>query len=457
MRFRGLTLMGVLGSGACFDPSGSQTTAEPTSDTESSTDPSGDPTTDPSGDPTTDPSATTSPTTTVTSADSSTTTDATTDSTDVTTEPTTTESESDTDESSTGGVPIECGDGIEAPGELCFDDLVLIESNDVTYDGRLVDVDVDGDGDVMYMIGDQVVTHLGIGDGTFGPALFGVTVSPTGLEVGDIDGDDVTDIAILNEYENTLQIALGDSNGDFVLQEPPLAAGTTPRQIVVGDVDGEMGDDVLVAGASTLNVFLADGDGTPTAIFGLGIGGPVLALGIGELNGDGDGDIVYVASPGGNAGTYMRFGDGDGTFGSAVAVDVTGTATRATSIGDLDGDGNGDIVHVDTDAAEVYVLLGNGAGGFADGVPFATDTTPQQVVVVDLTSDGHLDVAVGHDADSLWIYAGDGAGGLGEPLQHQLAGPVDSLAWGSGNADGVPDLIATDTGNQHVTVVLSTP
>ncbi len=350
-----------------------------------------------------------------------------------------------------------CGDGISAPGELCFDDVVLIEGNDVTYSARLIDVDSDDDTDVVYMIGDQVVTHLGTGEGVFGPALFGVTVSPTNGEAGDIDGDGRTDLAIINVYDNTLAIALGDGVGDFTLQEPLQGTSAAPVQVMVADLDGDVDDDVLIATNTSIDVFRSDGDGTPVAGFGVGLNGPALALGLGEFDGDGDPDLIYVSDAFGNQELFIRLGAGDGTFGSSVPVEVDGATPRAVAGGDLDGDGDGDLVYVDLDLELLYVRLGNGAGGFADAVGSATDQGPQRTAVLDVTGDGDLDVVVGHaGGNSLWIYQGDGDGGLGQPLMIPLAGPVDSLGWGLANADAVPDLITTDI-NQHVTVVLSTP
>jgi hypothetical protein len=424
----------------------------------SPTETGGDPTTVSSTEPS---ESSTEPSTTMTTADTSATTPGdTSTASEETIDPTdpTTETGSATESTSTGETPVECGDGIEAAGELCFDDLVLLESNDVTYSGRLFDVDADGDSDVVYMIGDQVVTRLGTGDGVFGPALFGLTAFPTNVEAGDVDGDGTTDLVVINQFDNTVEVELGDGNGDFVQQPAMVATNLGPTLLVVGDLDGENGADVIVGGASAFQVYVSDGDGSPVSQGQVGVGGPVVALGLAELDGDGDADLVFVRTQGGVSSMFARLGGGDGSFGSAIPVDTDGATPRATVGGDLDGDGDGDIVHVDRDLDMLHVLFGNGAGGFADPTGVATDVEPQQVVVLDLTGDGHQDVAVGHgESASLWIYPNDGTGAFGEPLQLALAGPVDSLASGTANADGVPDLIATDTGNQYVTVILSTP
>jgi hypothetical protein len=362
------------------------------------------------------------------------------------------------DDSSTGGPSAACGDGIEAVGELCFDDILLIVTNDVVVDARFVDVDADAADDIVYMIADQVVTHLGNGEGRFAPPVGGVRSNARRLEVGDIDGDGTTDLAIIDDFDDVLQVALGVGNGGFVLQVPPLGAGTAPAHIVVGDLDGAHGADVVVAGDPTIYAFVSDGDGAPVNSMVGGGGGRVVALGLGEFDGDGVADLIFARTIDEDSTTFVRLGDGDGTFGPDIMVGLDGESPRVLLGADLNGDDDGDLVHVDSELEMLYVLFGNGATGFGDPVGVPTDTEPQQVVVVDLTNDGLLDVAVGHgEGTSVWIYPNEGGGVLGDALQIATTGPVDSLAWGMANSDGVPDLLVGSYDAQLLNVVLSTP
>jgi FG-GAP-like repeat len=359
---------------------------------------------------------------------------------------------------STGEPSAICGDGVVVPGELCFDDITLVDGFDVVYSGRLADVDLDGDTDVVYLIGDGVVIHQGTGDGSFGPALGGGTMVCVNAEVGDIDGDGVADLAGVNDYDATLQLALGDGEGTMVVQDNPITTTAGPYELLVADLDGAAGDEIVIGTDSSVQVFRSDGDATPVEADGFGLGGPVHALGLGELDGDGDADLFYVYEAYGEQRLNARLGNGDGSFGSLILIDDAGDMPRGVAGGDLDGDGHGDLVHVDVELAEVYVLLGNGAGGFADPLAVATDDDPRHTLVLDVTADGVVDVVVGHGSShSLWVYAGDGSGGLAAPLMIPLAGPVDSLAWGFANADPVPDLVTTDGNAQRISIVLSTP
>ena len=364
--------------------------------------------------------------------------------------PTGDSSDGSSSDTSTGEPAAMCGDGVTNPGELCFDDLLLIEPSDVVFDARLTDVDSDGDVDVVYLIGDQIVTHLGTGEGAFGPALYGETVFEQAADVGDVDGDGRVDLAMINRYDNTLEIALGDGVGGFALQVPPLATSAAPALVRVADLDGDAGVEVIVGTDSAVEVFRSDGDGSPQPGFGVGVGGPVLSLGLGEYDGDGDPDLLYVREAYGNQELFVRLGDGDGTFGSQVMVDVDGDTPRGVAGGDFDGDGDGDIAYVDAALGMLYIHLGNGAGGFADATGVPTDAGPAHTLAEDVTGDGTArDVARGRelfatyckdDAVACGEYGSLFLGGVGVAQDTGMAHLLLGLACDHGEAAACRDL-----------------
>src|SRR5207244_4079079 len=119
------------------------------------------------------------------------------------------------------------------------------------------------------------------------------------------------------------------------------------------------------------------------------------AVAMGDVNGDGKLDLT-VPNLGSNNVTIL-LGNGSGGFspaaGSPVAV---GTEPGSVAIGDANGDGRLDLAAANLRSDNVTILLGNGSGGFspAAGSPVTVGTNPEFVAVGDVNGDGRLDLAV---------------------------------------------------------------
>ncbi len=123
--------------------------------------------------------------------------------------------------------------------------------------------------------------------------------------------------------------------------------------------------------------------------------------------------------------TIESSGSGGGTGLFEAATYYAGDVPRQFEIADLDEDGHADLVVVATgepfDDRQVWVLLGDGEGGFGVGQSFSTmvdqfdSVGPRGLVVADFDQDENLDVAVTDifdDKVSVLFGAGDGTFGL---------------------------------------------
>ena len=185
------------------------------------------------------------------------------------------------------------------------------------------------------------------------------------------------------------------------------------------------------------------------------------ALAVGDLNGDGRIDAVLPVqsiSSGSWNQVAVLLGNGDGTFQSAQMT-TAGTNIVAVAIGDFNGDGIPDLALADAGQdfdlnPTIDILLGNGDGTFRLGeAPFTNTDIPQSIVVGDFNGDGREDIAIatvcfGNTRDDVAVFFGNGDGSFQDPYYYATGSTLgaNGLAVGDFNSDGYPDLaVAEDT------------
>src|SRR5205807_215868 len=83
------------------------------------------------------------------------------------------------------------------------------------------------------------------------------------------------------------------------------------------------------------------------------------------------------------------------SFATAVNFSAAG---RSVAVGDFNGDGKQDIAAAG--AGGVFVLLGNGAGGFGAATNFPAGTLPNSVAVGDFNGDGKEDIVTANQTSN---------------------------------------------------------
>jgi hypothetical protein len=132
---------------------------------------------------------------------------------------------------------------------------------------------------------------------------------------------------------------------------------------------------------------------------------------------------------------------------------------NSVAVGDLNGDGNPDIVTADTSVGEVSVLLGKGDGTFRAQQTYAAGCGPFYVAMKDLNGDGNLDLAVStgqclDGTDSVNILLGNGDGTF-QPLVGYPSGADGVYVSAEDlNGDGVPDLAVSNYLGNTVSILL---
>src|SRR5262245_28676761 len=96
-----------------------------------------------------------------------------------------------------------------------------------------------------------------------GPVATGT--NPYDIAVADFDGDGHLDMLVANAGSNSVTLLHGDGHGGFTpAAGSPIAVGTNPRGLAIGDIDGDGDIDFVAAnaGSNNVSVFLNDGHGS---------------------------------------------------------------------------------------------------------------------------------------------------------------------------------------------------
>ena len=317
----------------------------------------------------------------------------------------------------------------------------------------------------------SVSVLLGQGTGFFQPAMtYASGGSSLSLATGDFDGNGKTDLAVVDEQNDsagTVSILFGNGDGTFLPPATYSSEGYFPTSIAAGDLTGDGKRSVVTTVQADINFGAA---GLVTVLRGGTNGsfhadpeyledGPT-ALVTADFNHDNNPDLAVTRScgePCTGGVVDVQSGNGDGVFQAQHSYSTAGYYALDVKITDLDLDGNTDLV-VANDCADqsctsgsVGVLLSNGDGTFRPAVSFlAGSPGALSLAVGDFNGDGLPDVAVTTCNDqsctqgSVSILLGNGNGAFRAPTLYPAGGAASAIATADLNGDGKLDLIVAN-------------
>ena len=272
-----------------------------------------------------------------------------------------------------------------------------------------------------------------------------------GVAVGDVNKDGDLDLAATSGYgsANGIHVYIGDGDGKFTDQSTGLPNHQDrDSNIVLADFDDDGNMDLAAGGRPGTEVYLGNGGNGGTMTWtSSSVGLPnTRSAGISAADLDDDGlvDLVITAieaGPGG--GIYAYKNVREASLWNSISEGLPGSGDFVENrVGDLNGDGNMDIVATagfDTSYG-IHLYEGDGAGSWIESSPGLPDTTFYVGLDIgDYDGEGSLDIGVGKRTGGGGVEVWRNPRGAPDPSvpRVRIATPDGGQSWTGGSTHTV--------------------
>jgi hypothetical protein len=278
----------------------------------------------------------------------------------------------------------------------------------------LTTADLDGDGKLDLAVTNRNANTVSVLRNTSVPGTISFTSKidfstgslPLNIATADLDSDGKVDMVTVDGNADMVSVFRNTTPGpgdtiSFAVRVD-IGAGAGPTGIALGDLDGDGKPDMVVCDPSANQFLVFRNTSTPGAIsFAAAVTYPAgtypQSAAIADLDGDGKPELIIGNSSGNNLFIYRNLSS-PGAISLATPVTVAaGSGPSCISISDVNGDGKPDITLADASAGAASVLQNNStAGNIVMGpvVLFRAGNGPEGIVSGDFDGDGKPDMAL---------------------------------------------------------------
>jgi hypothetical protein len=274
----------------------------------------------------------------------------------------------------------------------------------------------------------------------------------------DFDGNGTDDLAISDQFTSYVWVVLSTTSGTW---GTPVACdlGSTNGQDVygidAGDIDRDGDVDLLVAASARDRVCVEINNGSGSFSNGNTYTVDLSPFGVALADFNRDGKLDLAAVSGGQNRVSIRLGNGDGTFGS-LSYYATGTNPATAAVGDFNRDGKLDLAVADAGGQEVSVLTGVGDGTFNAKTDYTVGLTPFSVLDADFNRDGILDLGTpDQGSDTVTVLRGLSNGAFTSAVSLSTGTCPQFALAADLNRDGRDDIVSSDYLSDQISVFLT--